>query len=391
MFNSPKSTLALLLTATVVLFTQSAWAQGSKTSVALLSVESSGSIPAKVAATYARALESLISKDSRGLAPLSTAKTKGLLMDQNPALAGCITEKCLVRVGQSTGLTVGVVASASGEAQIYDFEVAFYDLTTGKTATKERGSCEICTDDEALKSFNDTASRALKKLVLPKAPEKVVAPTPKKPEVKKPAKKEVLTTVDIVVMPQSADLLLGDLPLGSGTATRTLKSGKYTIRAKAEGYEDLESELMITEKPSGPIMLRLQMAKTHAAPALEEAGEKSPQVVETYGLHKPGLGWTMLILGSGAAAGGAYLLTIDGKTTCAEGDINECPNVFETTAGGTGLLSAGALSAGVGLVLVILDIVTPTEADLQSEDGGKIGLEVDPEAGGAFIQWGTTF
>ena len=133
------------------------------------------------------------------------------------------------------------------------------------------------------------------------------------------------------------------------------------------------------------------MAKSVAEAAPEVTAE-APQVVETYGLHKPGLGWTMLILGGGAAAGGVYLLSIDGNTTCAQGDINECPNVFETTAGGSGLLGAGALSAGVGLVLVILDVITPTADELESApEESKIDLSINPESGAAFIQWGTRF
>ena len=144
-------------------------------------------------------------------------------------------------------------------------------------------------------------------------------------------------------------------------------------------------------------MLRLQMAKlAPEANPIDDGTEPDPQLTETVGIHRPGVGWTMLILGAGAAGGGAYLLSIDGRTTCAEGAVNECPNVFETTAGGTGLLSVGALSAGIGLVLVILDVVTPHESVLEGPPpagSGASGLDiaVDPDSGSAFIRFGTEF
>ncbi len=351
--------------------------------VAVLALELDEGLPTDVSRACAKQIGPAIQADDRKFRYIDPAATRDGLIARSPALAGCFETACIKRAGTVLDASIGIRASVGGEAQIYDIKVKYYDLVTGKKLLEETKTCEICTALETGNLFAKTVQLGLRKVeATPRAteepPAKVVTPT----EVKKaPAEK---VSVKVRVLPVEGLIELGDLPLGSGTASTELEPGQYTLRGALEGYQT--QEVPVTIEPKGsPIEIYVQLAP-------------DPEVIEGSGggggaLQKSTArlvtGWILAVVGAGGAGAGGYLLWLDGQVTCATGTFSECPNVFETTTPGVLVFGAGMVALTSGIFLIALDATAEEAGDAAPAASFDLGL--DPTTGAGVVQFSTSF
>lgn len=338
-----------------------------------------GDVPSGVKASLKSTLTEALKADSRSFKVITAKETKNQLVDKNPSLAGCLTESCLKRAGKALDANLAVSTEVFGEAQIYDYKISFYDLSTGKVAQKKEVTCEICTGTEASELFRRTLVSTLSavKIAKPKPPEP--------PKEVAPAKVELKITVE----PAEASIELGDLPLGTGEVSTQVKPGIYTVRAYAEGYETKTTDITIspdTKKPRAVYVHLAPVEQKVAAPVLPPPVAAPAPAANS---PLPIVGWSLVALGAVSTATGGYLLSIDGDTTCASGEVYQCPRVFNTTLEGSLLLGGGSAMLTSGIFLLILD--ADRNDRKQSKPATSFQLSVDPVQGGGFAGIRSTF
>jgi len=386
----------LALTALALASLGAAEVHAQSTPLPVVKLDYTGDVPKLVQNEVDAAIDTVVKNDGRKLALLDAAATRKRLFDLSPALSGCVTADCLKRVGELLNATAAVSIVVQGEAQIYDMEIVVYDLGAGKTAASEKFSCDICTAKETATRFAATFTTVLGRADIkrPAATVKTIAeatppvetvktlPVDKKTE-KTP--ESVKTHVVLTAVPDTSTIALDGTRVGTGTAALELAVGVYMVRVEAEGYAPSELPLRVDPGAEGPIKLDLSLeplpaVETPVAPPVAEDGDGSRLVI----------GAVALAAGLGGLIGGAVLLSMDGDTTCSTGAINQCPNVYETSALGTSLVALGTASATTGMFLLLWNTLTErAPAPAATAPASMLGVGVDAE--GVAIQWGGTF
>jgi hypothetical protein len=357
-----------------------------------------GDVPGKVKTALQAALPKALQEDKRKPKVLGVKETREALLASNPALAGCFDEGCLKRVGEVLKSPVAVRTLISGESQIYDYQIWFYDLSSGKVALNEKVTCEVCTGDEATQLYTRSLKDSLQRLTFAATPSEPPKQDPPKqePPKKDPPKQDPpkvvsgpRVTLKVAADPPSALLELGDLPLGTGKASAEVKPGVYKVRARAEGFETREVEVQLDEGGQGPSLVFLQLVPQRAEGEKEAPREQpAPATQEARSPALFGLGWGLVGLGVGGVVGGSYLLGLDGDTTCSTGEVWQCPRVFNTTFEGSMLLGAGAISLTSGVFLIVDN--WGGEAAQPSQPSGAT-LQLAPTPGGGLVGLSTRF
>lgn len=357
----------------------------------VLRLEYGGSIPPVVQAEVRDALAQGGPAGSGPVEVIDAEATRKKLLDASPALAGCESKECLKRSGEVLKATAGLAVEVQGEAQIYDMQIIVYNLTDGSTATSEKFSCDVCTAREVGEKFTTTLQTVLKRVQVkaPAQPEIKIAPPKEDPKPVKPA----LVEVQIKATPAEARIFLDDAPLGAGSAAVKLAPGDYQVRTEAAGFEPTRTTLVVKPDAPGPIKLELALSPIVAAQVTPPTPEPTPEPAPAAPRQESSTGRLVgggvaLGVGLGALGAGAWLLGLDGEATCAEGAINQCPNVYETSAGGTVLVAVGASSATAGLFLLLWDVLTgePTPAAAPAATSG-LRLHLAPDQVGLSGVW----
>lgn len=393
-------TLSLAALTLLGLLPQAALAQ-SKPRVVILGEAFDGDVPDKLQKAMRASLQEVLKKDRRGLAVMDQKATQDTLQDKNPALVGCVTERCLQRVGVTLQASAALKTAVSGEAQIYNYEIWIYDLTTGQIALNEKATCEVCTNEEATSLYARALGDALQRVPLqpPPAPEpppeppkvveapKVVDPPKEKPPKAQPSAPKV--SLKVKASPPGALIELGDLPLGAGDASVDVAPGTYRVRVSADGHQPRELQLEITPD-QGPVLVYADLAPA-ASPANQSGDEAPPAPSPTPRAGNLGLtiaGWSLIAVGAIGTGAGAWLLGLDGDTTCAEGEVYQCPRVFNTTTEGSLLLGGGAILLTSGVFMAILG----ADDDEPAPSGAaQLHLGLDPRRQEAFVGFSTPF
>lgn len=338
---------ALVASTLLALATAPAPASAQQTRIAVVELTFGKTVPDDVKGAVRSGLTRAVKADARGLALVDRATTSKQLRAKSPALDGCITPECLARAGGILNAPVGLSVFVGGEAQIYDFVINLFDLKDGTTLTNGADSCDICTTQETGNRFETLLASTLAKTKLPAAAAPAPTATTPKPASDTSGPKH---TVNLVVLPSSAALAVGDDPLGKGSASVQLRPGQYTLKADADGYQAVAVPLVVPDDLPGPLQVRLHMAPTASTRVVVE---RNPGLLSD--VNRPALGWTAFGLGTAAAITGGVLLSLDGDSSCASGPITACPNVYETSLAGGTLTGLGTVALTSGLVLLFWD------------------------------------
>ena len=181
--------------------------------------------------------------------------------------------------------------------------------------TRER--CEICGAEEVGEKMSLAAAALRARLsVLARAPVRFVIRT----------------------HPHGAAIKIDDRPVGETPVDVTLAAGAHRMFIEREGFFPLERSFTVTSGVDETLDLDL-------------VSLPSPFPYRA-------AGWSALAAGTVLAAGGVYLLGLDGRRSPAPPSVQDgggrCPRVYRTNVAGAALLGASAVSATLGGVWLFL-------------------------------------
>ena len=314
--------------------------------VAVVGTDFAGELDAQDQADFRMALVQGLERAGRG-----TVIGEAALVTALDDAASCRAPDCMVTVGERVNASVGVTASVNAEADIYDYTVRVFDLSSGALLTEQVGDCTFCPVAEARESFAFTAEAALAGVA--QMPIRGAAPVETEPEI-------VATTATVTVasFPEDAEVLLdGETLEGEARFRQDLEEGTYVLEVRAEGYSPYREELRVRESMLGStVFVRIVLSRTAPERVVVErftASDAAQSGISDEALSRRRAGGGVSI-GTGLVlvAAGAVLLALDGQDTCATGARVRCPDVYDMMAGGVALMSVGAFGVGLGVGLL---------------------------------------
>ncbi len=296
----------------------------------------------------------------------------------------CKADDCGKKLAEAASARFALTGTVVNSDEIYTVELSLYDAANEKrTAAKE--VCELCGADD-VKGSVTKAVAALAPALAAKAPPPKAPPPPPPPAENK-------VSMQIESLPDGADVLLDEKKVGQTPIALQVKPGKHAVVVRKQGYLDANRTISALDQP---IKLKVTLvldptagaavAPPPVAPPLEQpapAPAPTEAPVDASGLT--GVGWGLTVGGALLAGAGVWLVILDGEITCTDGrDRRECPNVYNTKGIGIPALGVGAAALGSGITLLILDALR--------EDAPAAAPSVAPTAdGGALLQWSGRF
>ncbi|MFT4703067.1 MAG: hypothetical protein ACI81R_000755 [Bradymonadia bacterium] len=345
--------------------------------VAVVGTDFNGELDAQGQASFRIALVQGLERAGRG-----TIISEAALVTALDDASGCRGPECMSTVGERVNASIGVTANVNAEADIYDYTVRVYDLSSGELLAEQIGDCTFCPIAEARESFAFTAEAALAGVA--QMPIRGAAtPAPE------PVATDMTATVTVATIPEDAQVLLNGEPVGGEERFRQdLEPGSYVIEVQADGYSPYREEFRVRESMLGStIFVRVVLSRT--APERVVVERFTPADAAQAGISNDVLarrragGGVAIGTGIVLVAAGAVLLALDGQDTCATGTALRCPDVYDTMAGGAALTSLGAF--GVGLGVGLLSTSMRDQGASNSEAGPSV--EVRPAGAGVSLRF----
>ena len=256
---------------------------------------------------------------------------------------------CLSEVAATSGASLGVVSSVSEAGEIYTFTVDVYELGTGESVHSNNSECVLCTVDEALGTFGEMGEAAAQAF---------------------PGAAAATSTLYVTVEPAAAEIWLNGNSVGTGSTEIDVGAGTHELRVELEGYHTVETEILVAVGDEDKeITVRLREE--------EGGGSAGRSGGSLSGADTTVLGSVLVGTGLVAAVTGVVLIVIDGNTTCSEGAIEDCPEVFETSAGGTALTIAGSAALTAGVFFLLWDSLAGDPVPESTDTAFGIGATPD--------------
>jgi hypothetical protein len=144
-------------------------------------------------------------------------------------------------------------------------------------------------------------------------------------------------------------------PVGRTPVDVSLAAGQHEVAIEREGFSPLERRFVATSGVDETLDLDLVRLPT------------------TFPFRTAG--WTAIGAGVALAAGGLYVLSMDGNEVNCQGiekdPMGHCPKVYKTNLLGASLLGLSAVSATLGGVWLYLD--RPASGALLSNERAQVG------------------
>lgn len=300
----------------------------------------------------------------------------------------CDTEPCGIKLAAQTKSRFVVSAKVASADEIYNVTLSIFDASR-KERLVVNGVCELCTAGEV----NGTIANAVGRLdpALNK-PEK--APEPVKPKTQ---------MLDVKSRPEGAQIFVDGKLVGKSPKSLALLPGQHAVELRKEGFVTVRNTVIISDRPTSyaPV-LKAVPAPVVAAPPSAAPPTAAPPVVTPpvvtppvaappvgrSGVQATGryntAGWGMMLGGAVLAGVGTWLIVLDGEVTCDDGrGRTTCPNVYNTK--GVGIAGLGIGAALIGASIAVFAVGPTDEAE-----PAAAGFDVLPEGGG-MVRFGGQF
>jgi hypothetical protein len=278
--------------------------------LAIHRLEFSGRVPAPLRESLARRLTEGLTSVGFQVVPVPAGSVAS-------AAAACADSTCLRGLADRLGASYLVAARVEENAKTFDIALELLTGHTGAVVGVSRERCEICGAEEVGEKMGLAASALRARLMLlTSAPVRFVVRT----------------------RPHGATVQIDERPSGRTPLDLSLAAGPHRMRIEHPGYFPLERSFTVVSGVEETLDLDL-------------VGLPSPFPFRT-------AGWTAIAAGALLAAGGVYLLQMDGRqVSCAPGvqdGEGNCPRVYKTSVLGASLLGGSAVSATLGAVWLFL-------------------------------------
>jgi hypothetical protein len=243
--------------------------------------------------------------------------------------ARCAEPDCLRDLATRLSARYLVGARVTENAKTFDIALELYNGRTGAVVGTSRERCEICGAEEVGEKMS-LAAAALRSrlLVLATAPVRFVVRT----------------------RPHGAAISIDDKPAGRTPIDVSLVAGPHRMSIEHEGFSPLQRSFTVVSGVDES--LDLDLVRLPSPFPFRMAG------------------WTAMVTGTLLAAGGVYLLRLDGSDVRCSADAmdgdGDCPRVYQTKLAGAGLLGLSAVSATLGGVWLFL--APPSDAGAQGPE-----------------------
>jgi len=245
-----------------------------------------------------------------------------------PSSGGC-GPAC--RQGLASQLSARFVAGGRIAVRYDDYvlELWLADGTTGRTISELQRRCDVCGISAAAETLDLAASELV---------------------ARQRADRRTPAMVSITTQPPAVELVVDGRPVGRSPQTLALTPGTHRLEAHTTGY--LSERRTITSTPNERLSLALTLLPAGAANAAGADLEPTARAP-----WRRSAGWSAVVAGLAAVAGGVALLIVDGNAIdCKVGrTLNEvCHSERRTAAVGWTLLGSGVAAAATGSLLLTL-------------------------------------
>ncbi|WP_181233329.1 PEGA domain-containing protein [Enhygromyxa salina] len=237
--------------------------------------------------------------------------------------AACADDTCRATLIAQTSARFLLVSEITLDNEDYHLRLTLYAATGALTARIE-DTCELCGLTEATGLMGDLGARIGRKV-------------------------DVATRAaffEIRSQPPGAKILIDDKLVGISPLELPIEIGIHELRVEFDEYIDIERELEVAAGESAVLDFELQRLPPKAA-------------LDRTKLYV-GLGWGALAAGVGAVAGGAAVITLDGRpitSDCSGANVDvdgNCRWRHATLEGGIGLTLGGVVMIGAGVALLVM-------------------------------------
>lgn len=314
----------------------------------------------------------------------------------DPVVRDCFTSDCLGKVQDEMGAEVGLTVTITGEAQIYNWTLTFYNLYSGEEMKSRTGTCELCGRAEVERTFRESLKAALIGTATPRDPQAAGTPENSGSSTARPDTGAQIA-LRVSVVPKEATITLDGEKMGAGDVTEAVSPGEHVVGFKLEGFQGLRETVIVDENTNGPVLLRVHLSRTDPE-TVTVAGAQGP--VDRLGSNKRNLygaistGTGVVLLGTGI-----YLASIDGEPACSDGVAeSECPEIYATGGAGMTLGVLGTAAISTGVTLLIWEVLAGSPGEDTAGDSGdspdagddtgpevRFGPSLAPGGGGGFL------
>jgi hypothetical protein len=236
-----------------------------------------------------------------------------------PELRGgsCQQADCLRVIAEKLAAKYLVGARIEENAKTFEITLELVTGRSGVVVGTSHARCEICGAEEVGEKLSLLAAALRARLLLlARAPARFVIRT----------------------HPHGAAITIDEKPAGKTPVDLTLAAGPHHMRIEREGFSSLDRPFIVTSGVDET--LDLDMVRLPSSFPFRAAG------------------WTALAAGVLVAAGGVYLLRLDGMevecSAAVKDPAGRCPRLHKTNIAGAALLGLGGVSVTLGGVWLYL-------------------------------------
>jgi hypothetical protein len=300
---------------------------GERPRVAVLSIELEGDAEPEAVAQLYRSLAGGLY--AAGWDVVEREQVQGRLRAARE-LVGCVTTTCLERLSAALSARRFVRASVNANGAAFTIELELYAADVAGPIARIEKACAPCTLDEA----NDLMSEAAAEL-------KDAGPKPVADQKPRGDKVPVRVTSE----PAGAVISVDGKATGTAPVEIEVYPGLHTFSAELPGHSPARQEQEI-DAASDVLLTLSPGASPSPSPLRPAERDFGPRFTM----------WKWAAAGAGVAAVGTgiYLLTIDGDGIDCPPGPGACPEAYETTTSGFGLIVVGA-ALGAGATWMWMD------------------------------------
>jgi hypothetical protein len=320
-------------------------------------IPSAKGITAPIASGFDAHLRGVAAKKAKLISPKMT----------KAALSGgdgnCGTDACSEKLAKATRARFVLSASVSNSDEIFTVSLSLYDAVL-KKRTKTSEICELCAVEEVDGSIAK-AFAGLGTALAAKAPPAAPA----------------MVSVAIKSTPTGASISIDQKAIGKTPVTTKVKPGEHSLEVTMAGFITDTRTIAAVDKP---VTLALTLVADPDTAAIEDpelpatlAPVPAPAVATIPEIQQHTGAVVGMGIGGAILAGvGTWLVVLDGDITCDDGrSRTECPTVYNTKAVGLPAVGLGAGLIGAAIAVAILDgsnSAMPVPAVSPSAEGGAV-------------------